>query len=92
MNLTYPMQPELTLSLSTVSSHLFFWEDSQILDFINEFSNYMETHLDDEKVKKFELASQILKRFHYPGRMNYLKTFSMISLILGNTTLLPLGT
>lgn len=46
------------LDFTTINDHLFFWNDSKNLAFINEFSNFMETHLDDEKVKKFETAAK----------------------------------
>lgn len=54
------------MDLNSVENHLYFWDSHKKLAFINEFSNYMETHLDDEKVKKFELTSKEIHAIHLP--------------------------
>lgn len=37
-----------------ILDHPFLWDSKRKILFLTDFSNYIETHIDDTKVKKFE--------------------------------------
>lgn len=62
------------MSLKDISNHFYFWDISRKLAFVNEFSNYMETFLEDEKVKKLEEFSQSNGIITYPWSKQFHRT------------------
>lgn len=62
------------MSLKDIAGHFYFWDISKKLSYVNEFSNYMETFLEDEKVKKLEEFSQSNGLITYPWSHQLHKT------------------
>ena len=44
--------------LQKLSCHPFLWDSKRKMLFLSDFSNYIETYLDDYKIKKFESSSR----------------------------------
>ena len=56
-----------------ILDHPFLWDSKRKILFLSDFSNYIETHIDDQKVKKLEshakdynvIKTPWIKEFHF---------------------------
>ncbi len=69
--------------LQNLSRHPFLWDSKRKMLFLSDFSNYIETYLDDFKIKKLESYAKDYQIIETPWTRHLDSTFVTFMLYLG---------